>query len=114
MIYITWTGKGFLVAVFTFGFSLIANLISNSVTGSGAYWDTHKWPLAVSLFVSAVACLFVGRFFQNRNAQVLIDPKTGKEVVLQKSHTLFFIPMTWWGLILAVLGLVALGMDFVR
>ena len=89
MIHIIWTGKGFLVPGFAFGISLIANLISNSVTGSGAYWDTHKWPLAVSLFVSAVTCWFVGRFFQNRKAQVLIDPKTGKELVLQKSHTLF-------------------------
>src|SRR6266699_762711 len=58
MIHIIWSGKGFLVAVFTFGFYLVANLISNSVNGSGAYWDTHQWPLAVSLFVSAVACWF--------------------------------------------------------
>jgi hypothetical protein len=114
MIHIIWSGKGFLVAVFTFGFSLIANLITNSITGSGVYWDAHKWPLAVSLFVSAVACWFVGRFFQNGKAQVLIDPKTGKEVVLRKSHTLFFIPIIWWAPILAVFGLIALGIEFMR
>ena len=33
MIHIVWTGYGFLVAVFTFGLSLIANVITNSVTG---------------------------------------------------------------------------------
>ena len=114
MIHIIWSGKGFLVAVFTVGFSLIANLITNSITGSGVYWDAHKWPLAVSLFVSAVACWFVGRFFQNGKAQVLIDPKTGKEVVLRKSHTLFFIPIIWWAPILAVFGLIALGIEFMR
>ena len=114
MIHIIWSGKGFLVAVFTFGFSLIANLITNSITGSGVYWDAHKWPLAVSLFVSAVACWFVGRFFQNGKAQVLIDPKTGKEVVLRKSPTLFFIPIIWWAPILAVFGLIALGIEFMR
>jgi hypothetical protein len=114
MIHIIWSGKGFLVAVFTFGFSLIANLIANSVTGNGAYWDAHKWPFAVSLFVSSVACWFVGRSFQNRKARVLIDPKTGQEVILPKSHTLFFIPMMWWGPILAVFGLIALGMEFLR
>ena len=114
MIHIIWSGKGFLVAVFTFGFSLIANLITNSITGGGVYWDAHKWPLAVSLFVSAVACWFVGRFFQNGKAQVLIDPKTGKEVVLRKSHTLFFIPIIWWAPRLAVFGLIALGIEFMR
>jgi hypothetical protein len=114
MIHIIWSGKGFLVAVFTFGFSLIANLLANAVTGSGAYWEAHKWPLAVALFVSALACWFVGRVFQNRKARLLIDPKTGEEVVLRKSHTFFFIPMMWWGPILAVFGLIALGMDFMR
>ena len=114
MIHIIWSGKGFLVAVFTFGFSLVANLICNSVTGSGAYWDAHKWPLAVSLFVSAVACCVVGRVFQNQKPHVLIDPKTRKEVILQKSHSLFFIPMMWWGPILAVCGLIALGVEFMR
>lgn len=114
MIHIIWTGKGFLVAVVTFGCSLIANLISNWVTGSGAYWEAHKWPLAVSLFISAVACWFLGCLFRNRGAQVLIDPKTGKEVVLGKSHTLFFIPMIWWGPVLVVFGLIALGMEFAR
>ena len=114
MIHIIWSGKGFLVAVITFGFSLIANFISNSVTGSGVYWDAHKWPLAVSLFFSAVPCWFIGRYFQNREPQVLIDPKTGKKVVLRKSHTLFFIPIMWWGPILAVFGLIALGMEFIK
>ena len=45
IIHIFWTGKGFLVLVFGFGFSLLANLITNSVTGGPTYWDNHKWPL---------------------------------------------------------------------
>jgi hypothetical protein len=114
MIHIIWSDKGYLVAVTTFGSSLVANLITNSVTGSGAYWDAHRWPLAVSLFFSAVVCWFVGRAFQNQGARVLIDPKTGEDVVLRESHTLFFIPMMWWGPLLAVLGAVALGVELLK
>ncbi len=114
MIHIIWSGKGFLVAVFTFGFSLVANLIANSLTGSEAYWDAHMWPFAVSLFPSAVACWFVGRVFQNRKARVLIDPKTGEVVTLRESHTLFFIPMIWWGPILAAIGVIVLGVEFLK
>ncbi|HKQ37893.1 MAG TPA: hypothetical protein VJ063_07430 [Verrucomicrobiae bacterium] len=102
------------MAVFTFGFSLVANLITNFVTGSGAYWDAHKWPLAISLFVSAFTSWLVGRYFHNRKARVLIDPATGEEVILRKSHTLFFVPMMWWGPILVVFGIVALGMEFLK
>ncbi len=114
MIHIIWSGKGFLVAVITFGFSLVANLITNSVTGGGAYWDVHKWPFALSLFCSAVVCWFAGRVFQRRGARVLIDPETGEEVVLNEPNTLFFIPMMWWGPLLAVFGAVALGMDLLK
>lgn len=114
MIHFIWSGLGFLVVVFTFGSSLIANLICNSVTGSEAYWNAHKWPLAVSLFLSAAVCWFVGRFFHSRKAQVLVDPNTGKEVVLRKSHSLFFIPMMWWGPVLAVCGLIALVLDLAK
>jgi hypothetical protein len=114
MIHIVWTGYGYLVAVFVFGFSLIANLITNSVTGDGAYWDAHKWPFVVSLFLSAITCWLVGRFFRNRNARVLVDLQNGKEVVLRESHTLFFIPLIWWGPILAACGLIALGVEFVK
>jgi hypothetical protein len=112
MIHIIWSGKGFLVAVFVFGFSLIANLITNSMTGSSAYWDAHKWPFAASLFVSAVACGSVGSYFRNLKARVLIDPKTGEEVILRQSHTLFFIPVVWWCPILAAFGLITLGVEF--
>jgi hypothetical protein len=114
MIHIVFTGYGFLVLVFVFGFSLIANLITNCVTGDRMYWDAHKWPFAVSLFVSAVTCWLIGYFFRNRNGRLLIDPKNGEEVVLRESHTLFFIPMIWWGPILVVFGLIALVAECVK
>jgi hypothetical protein len=98
MIHIIWTGYGFLVAVFVFGFSLVANVITNAATGGGAYWNAHKWPVAVSLFMSAGACWLVGFVCRNRG----------------KSHTLFFIPVIWWGPILVVCGMIALCAEFVR
>jgi hypothetical protein len=95
---IIWSGFGFLVVVFGFVFSLAAYLITNSVAGSDAYWDAHRLPLGVSLFFSAAACWLLGRFFHNR----------------EESHTLFFIPMLYWGLILAAIGLVAVISEFVK
>jgi hypothetical protein len=114
MIHLIWSGKGYLVAVLTFGSSLVANVITNSVTGGEAYWDAHRWPFAVSLFVSALACGYLGLVLQNRGARVLVDQETGEEVVLRESNTLFFLPIPWWGPILAVFGAVVLGLDLLR
>ncbi len=114
MIHLIWEGWGFLVAVFAFGISLIANLIADYTTGSRTYWATHKWPLATSLFISATVCWFVGNYLRNLKARVLLDPKTGREVILRQSHTFFFIPVMWWGPILAAFGLIALAKEFFR
>jgi hypothetical protein len=114
MIHIIWSGKGYLVAVFTFGFSLAANLMANSVTGNGYYWDHHKWPLAASLFLSAITCWFVGGYFYKRKARVLVDKQTGREFVFRESHTFFFIPIIWWGPILCVWSVIAYSLEFVK
>lgn len=108
---IIWTGWGFLVAVIVFGFSLAANLLTNSITGGETYWDSHKWPFAISLFFSALACYLAGRAFSRRKGRILIDPETGQQVVLRKSHTLFFIPMIYWAPVLIVIGVTVLVMD---
>ena len=113
MTHLFWSGKGYLVAVFVFGFSLIANLISNSVTGSGAYFDGHEWPVATSFIVSGLACWYAGRFFPKRT-RLLLDPETGEQVVLRETHTLFFVPLSWWGPILAAGGATMLGFELLQ
>ena len=113
MIIFFWQGLGFLVAVIAFGCSLVGNLIANAVAGEG-YYDHHKWPLGVSLLVSAVMCWYLGDYLRTRPGRVLIDKQTGREVVLRRKHTLFFIPMHWWGAILGVCALVAFATEFIH
>ena len=111
---IIWSGLGFLVAVIVFGFSLVLNFAVNACWGDG-YYDTHKWPLATSLFLSAVACWFLGSTLRQRNPQIVIDKETGKELVLNRSnHSLFFIPIHIWAPILAVIGAIVLVVDLLK
>ena len=114
MIHIIWTGKGYLVFVIVFGCSLIANLLFNAQVGAG-YYDHHKWPFAVLLLVSAAICWSLGDYLRKRSDQVVIDKQTGKELVINQSHhTLFFIPMHWWGLILLAGAMILFGIEFSR
>lgn len=108
---IIWNGMGFLVAVFAFGCSLAANLLTNSLAGSDQYWEQHKWPLGIALLAAAVLSWFVGRFLASRKAKTLIDKETGKELVIEPYHALFFIRMHWWGPILAVIALVVVALE---
>jgi hypothetical protein len=109
---IIWHGLGFLVAVIIFACSLAANLISNEKLGSG-YYDHHKWPFAISLLFSSAICWSLGDYLRKRSDRAVIDKRTGEEfVVNQSKHTLFFIPMHWWGPILLVGALILFSIEF--
>ncbi|MHB8899947.1 MAG: hypothetical protein ACYC6Y_14465 [Thermoguttaceae bacterium] len=111
---IVWNGLGFLVAVIVFGCSLAFNFAFNVWLGEG-YYDTHKWPFAISLLLSAIICWFLGSALRKRNSQTVIDKATGEEMVLDRSnHSLFFIPIHLWGPILAVAGCIVLVMDLLQ
>jgi len=41
----------------------------------------------------------------NGPGRELVDPATGERVVLKQGHSLFFVPIEWWGQIFIVLGI---------
>jgi hypothetical protein len=109
---IIWSGLGILVPIAAVFCLMTAYYLVVTVTGSDFYWDAHTWPYGGALLVSAVACWFVGQYFHKRKGKVLLDPATGKEVALKPSHTLFFIPIRWWGPILAIIAAVCFAKEF--
>ncbi len=109
---IIWNGLGFMVAVIIFGFSLLANMISNHYYGT-AYYSERKWPLALSLLCSGVICWFFGKYLAMKSDIIAVEKETGKEIIVNRSsHTLFFIPMQWWSPILIVWAIVLLVQEF--
>ena len=111
---IIWSGFGFLVAVIVFGMSLIFNLAFNALKGP-AYYDVHRWPMALSLIPSAGVCWWLGSRLRLRQAQVVVDKQTGKELIIESGHhSLFFIPVRFGAPILAVLAVVLLLLDFAK
>ncbi|GAG37770.1 unnamed protein product [marine sediment metagenome] len=109
---IIWRGLGFLVAVIVFVNSLIANLITNTITGNESYWEEHKWPFALSLVVSGLICWFLGKYLDGRKGRTLIDKETGEEIRVGAANELFFIKMYLWGPILLIFAILALIYDF--
>lgn len=108
---IIWTGKGFLIAIFVFGCSLAANVITNGTTGGDEYWESHRWPFGISLLVAAALSWVVGQYLASRNVRTLVDKATGEEVLIGGDHSLFFIRAHWWGPILGTLGAVLIIVD---
>jgi hypothetical protein len=89
---IIWTGRGYLVAVVVFIASLLMEMVTEAATGNDEFYQQH--PLA---FPSALL-LAAGIIFAINRLAVASD--SGR-------HTLFFIPMKWWPIIIAALAVIA-------
>lgn len=113
MIHLIWRGKGYWVFVITFGCSLVANLLTNGISGDDIFWRAHRWPLAISLLVSALLCSALAMRLAGLKRRVLIDQATREEVVLEDHHDFFFVPVKLWGPLLALIAVVLLVQEFV-
>ncbi|MBW3542418.1 MAG: hypothetical protein KY476_19305 [Planctomycetes bacterium] len=105
---IIWSGWGFLVAIIGFGCLVATEVIVEGAFRDDQYYQAHGWPKMVAFTIAAVIVGVVGRGLQRRQGKVLVDPATGREVVVSRGNTFFFIPMEYWAPIFLVLGIIFL------
>jgi hypothetical protein len=94
---IVWTGAGILV--------LVVGVLSwaiGSALGGDQYGIVGG---GLGLIVGAIGLRFLGlRLNDPAHARVLIDKQTGQEVKFQRTHTLFWIRMEVWAVLIALGG----------
>lgn len=102
---VIWSGLGYLAAVITFGACLLAQLFFDDRFGAG-YYSSHLWTVGLGLFVGGAISSVVGFYLRARSDREVIDTKTGERLVINRSqHSLFFVPMHWAGVVIALIGL---------
>ena len=85
------SGVGFLPIVFVvvFGFFIFDN-------NPKAWFATDK-PFAYTLLIAGIVSGILGYFLRRRPVRTPVDKAGRKEVRFSPSHSLFFIPMVYWG-----------------
>ncbi len=97
---VVWTGAGILVLLV----ALIGWALGVSLGGS-------HFGGPIGLLASGGLLWLVGRKLNNpSNDRILYDPATGAEVRAGKRHTLFWIRMEHWGVLVVIMGVVAFFM----
>ncbi len=94
MVHIIWKGKGWMVALTTFVCSLLAEIITLAITHDDNAYQTNPYPLAIALFVSGAMAFYI-------NARIVAAARPDKN----SNHSLFFIPIMYWGWILIVISI---------
>ena len=102
---IIWKGFGFLVFFIIFATVIGGQIAVDSIFGTD-YWMNNAWPLSLSLLISGLACWFLGRYLNGRPGKTVIDKETGEEFELRKTHSFFFIPFQYWGIICGALAII--------
>lgn len=101
---IIWKGLGFLTFAIPLVCALIMQVGVNSYFGDGFY-TAASWPLPLALFLSSAFVFLVGYKVNNNEGKILIDPQTNEKVLLKTTHSLFWIPMQYWSVIIVGLSI---------
>lgn len=96
---IIWNGLGFLIVIFLMGFGFLFYELDPKA------WETSDKPFGYGLILTGIVSGILGYFLRRRPERTFVDKATGEEVTFRPSHSLFFIPMVYWGPIFIIWGL---------
>lgn len=99
---IIWQGLGYLALLIPFAVLLLGQALTHLVLGEG-YYKAHPWIAAVALLLSAVLVGLSGHMLNSGPGRLQADPVTGGDVMTRKTHSLFWIPMQWYALLIAAI-----------
>ena len=96
-----WKGWGVVVIGIAF-VALVVGVIISTQFNADARWS--DWILGLTAIAAGVGTWFLGKRMNRNAVRELVDPKTGEAVTVRGGHSLFFIPVQWWGPVMVVIG----------
>lgn len=100
---IVWSGLGFLVAIIMFGVAILFQELLPKLFGYEA-----SWMLGLGYMASAIPIWLVSKKISGKG-RIVIDKETGKELVIGRSNSFFFIPIRYWPYLAIIIGLIVAG-----
>jgi hypothetical protein len=87
------------------GFAVLAMIAATLVSPAGDP-DSVTALMGAFLVPAGIATWFIGKDLNRKATRQLVDPKTGEDVVVRTDHSAFFLPLEWWGPMMAAFGIV--------
>lgn len=96
-----WSGKGIL--------SVLVLLISAVLLMGVFPEEKSDYAFVGAFFIAGVFSWFMGKRWNEKDGQIVVDKATGQEIELKPNHSLFWIKTQYWGIIFGIIGFVLLG-----
>lgn len=99
---IIWKGWGILALIIPVAFSVLIGLGLEYFNGDGFYKNSSV-AMPVAFVLAAGFVFWVGHLLAQKTGRVLIDPQSQEKIVLKEQHSMFWIPLRYWGIVLTVI-----------
>ena len=99
---VVWRGLGWLVPVLVIAALILTQLSVDALYGDGFY-TANAWPKQAAFIVAALSIGLLGFVLNYMKRQMLFDEETGEALGKAPSHSLFFIPIEFWAIIVLAL-----------
>jgi hypothetical protein len=97
---VIWRGFGWLIPVVLFGTILLSQMALDSIYGAGFY-KANAWPKIAAITVSSLFIALLGYLLNYKKRPIVVDTESGKKTK-SPAHSLFFIPIEVWAVIIPV------------
>jgi len=95
-----WSGKGIL--------SVLVLLISAVLLMGVFPEEKSDYAFVTAFFIAGIFSWFMGKRWNEKEGQIVVDKATGQEIELKPNHSLFWIKLQYWGIIYTVIGIMLL------
>ncbi len=97
---IIWRGFGWAVPVILIAVFVITQMSLDAMYGT-EYYKTNEWPKAMAVVIASLLVGGLGYLLNYKKRTVITDAETGA-TIKSSSHTLFFIPIEFWAILMPV------------
>lgn len=95
---IIWSGRGILTPLII--------IVVNALFIFTLPQPIVAYSLALGLLVSGIINWILGKKWNDKEGRILVDESSGERIEFKPNHTLFWIKMQYWGVLLGAVGLV--------
>jgi len=103
-----WSGWGIVVIPVVVGTAVAVGAVGGLALRALGHPELTFLAISLGLFAAAAANWIVGRRLNGRAPRELIDPTTSERVLLRRRHALFWVPVQYWSVPVALAALVPL------
>jgi hypothetical protein len=97
---IVWKGWGLMALLIPLLCTIFVGTAVDSIYGVDFYKNSD-WAMPLILGLSSIIVFYLGYKLNNKPGRIVIDIETNKTIELKNTHSMFWIPLQYWAVIIS-------------